>query len=297
MSGRFHGTHSDQDMLALTLSRCSHNDAPTTHSRFLSMFHTTLLTHPSLYNQVDWRVMSSTSNGMTSLLSYQRGPYLALSNLLPTHPLHSLATNPPRTLLYVTLVAILSYQPCLRLFLSINYAMAPYPYTFNQHFQSLMSNSSEPNETEGPSLRSIACFNWKGLMDTTLFSSWRRPSIQSRELTADGTTKVSEVGISIPVKAMLGFRNYNSRFMLVGLQYIECARRWWILQLFAGVLDLKVQAQTFSRAPSQRPRLASGENIKALVSCLETETLNQKLVKRSKREETKNNDLVQWFRA
>jgi hypothetical protein len=170
--------------------------------------------------------MSSTSNGMTSLLSYQRGPYLALSNLLPTHPLHSLATNPPRTLLYVTLVAILSYQPCLRLFLLINYAMAPYPYTFNQHFQSLMSNSSEPNETEGPSLRSIACFNWKGLMDTTLFSSWRRPSIQSRELTAGGTTKVSEVGISIPVKAMLGFRNYNSRFMLVGLQYIECARRW-----------------------------------------------------------------------
>ena len=30
MSGRFHGTHSDQDMLALTLSRCSRNDAPTT---------------------------------------------------------------------------------------------------------------------------------------------------------------------------------------------------------------------------------------------------------------------------
>jgi len=45
-------------------------------------------------------------------------------------------------------------------------------------------------------------------------------------LTAGGTTKVSEVGISIPVKAMLGFRNYNSRFMLVGLQYIECVRRW-----------------------------------------------------------------------
>ena len=108
--------------------------------------------------------------------------------------------------------------------------MAPYPYTFNQspipHFQPLMSNSSEPNETKGPSFRSFACFNWKGLMDATLFSSRRRPSIQSRELTADGTTKVSEVGISIPVKAMLGFRNYNSRFMLLGLQYIKCARRW-----------------------------------------------------------------------
>jgi len=35
----------------------------------------------------------------------------------------------------------------------------------------------------------------------------------------------------------------------------------------------------------------------ALVSCLETETLNQKLVKRSKREKNKNDDLVQWFGA
>jgi hypothetical protein len=61
--------------------------------------------------------MSGTGNGTTSLLSYQRGPYLALSNLLPTHRLHSLATNPHQTLLYVTRVAILSYQPCLRLFL------------------------------------------------------------------------------------------------------------------------------------------------------------------------------------
>jgi len=38
-------------------------------------------------------------------------------------------------------------------------------------------------------------------------------------------------------------------------------------------------------------------HIQALVSCLETETLNQKLVKRSKREKNKNDDLVQWFRA
>ena len=75
--------------------------------------------------------------------------------------------------------------------------MAPYPYTFNQsptpYFQSLMSNSSEPNETEGPLFRSIVCFNWKGLMDTTLFSLHRGPSIQwipVRELTAGGTTKV-----------------------------------------------------------------------------------------------------------
>ena len=85
-----------------------------------------------------------------------------------------------------------------------------------------MSNYSEPNETKGLLFRSIACFDWKGLMDATLFSSCRRLSIQSQELTAGGTTKVSEVGISILVKAMLSFQNYNSRFMLVGLQYIAC---------------------------------------------------------------------------
>jgi len=141
--------------------------------QFLSMLNTTALTHPSLYHQVDWRVMSSTRNGTTSLLSHQWGPYLALSNLLPiaTHLLHSLVTNPHWTLLYITQVAILSYQPCLRLFLLIcinKLCNGTIPYTFNQspipHFQSLMSNSSEPNKTEGPLFRSIACFNWKGLM-------------------------------------------------------------------------------------------------------------------------------------
>ena len=103
-------------ILALTLSRysCSHY---TRCKRFLSMLNTTALTHPSLYHQMDWWVMSSISNGTTSLLSFQGGPYLALSNFLPTHPLHSLATNPHRTILYVPRVAILSYQPCLRLFL------------------------------------------------------------------------------------------------------------------------------------------------------------------------------------
>ena len=81
------------------------------------------------------------------------------------------------------------------------------------------------------------------------------PSTQSRKLTAGSTTKVSEVGISIPVNATLGFRNYNIRFMLVGLQYMECVRRWWILRLFASVLDLKVQVQMFSWALPRGPHI------------------------------------------
>jgi len=120
MSGRFHETHSDRDIAESSPSHCRDAHVPTTP------FPLHTIPFQARHNCADPPITLPQS-GLTSHVQYQqRDDFPAqlsartlptLSNLLPTHPLHYLATNPHRTLLYVTRVAILSYQPCLRLFL------------------------------------------------------------------------------------------------------------------------------------------------------------------------------------
>jgi len=117
MSGRFHGTHLDQDIAESLPSYCWDVHIPTTP------FPLQMIPFHSQHYCTDPPITLPPS-GLTSHVQYQqRDDFPAqlsvrtLPSLLPTHPLHSLVTNPYWTLLYVTQVAILSYQPCLRLFL------------------------------------------------------------------------------------------------------------------------------------------------------------------------------------
>jgi len=124
MSGRFHGTHSDQDIAESSPSHCRDAHVPTTlfplqtipfHAQHYCADPPITLPPSGLMSHVQHQQWDDFPAQLSAraLPSFVK-PSL---NLLPTHPLHSLATNPHRTLVYVTRVAILSYQPCLRLFL------------------------------------------------------------------------------------------------------------------------------------------------------------------------------------